>query len=262
MVKDGAETDVDCGGPACPKCQDGRKCAVTNDCNASHCQSGICCTVGSNRDSDSLDDCTEYTDNNAWTDPDIFNGLKGVVLPPCTGTLGSLSCNSQDTVPEVRACAAKTVAEQADQWAGWSWPSVSETDVCAASHGFSPNWSASCGTKNWAVYYTGKMTLPVAGRYCFKMAASSTSTTSCGTLVLNGDTGNSLVTTDGGNTVCINAQSATTAAVELYYQQSTGVGVVTTYGFDVIWCYAASGNCNPSNLSKPNTLVPQILRNK
>jgi hypothetical protein len=48
-VLDGAETDVDCGGP-CPACDVGRHCATSKDCVASWCSNGTCavasCTNG------------------------------------------------------------------------------------------------------------------------------------------------------------------------------------------------------------------------
>ena len=33
-VQNGAESDVDCGGPTCPKCEPGKKCGVDGDCTA------------------------------------------------------------------------------------------------------------------------------------------------------------------------------------------------------------------------------------
>jgi hypothetical protein len=39
-LKNGQETDVDCGGPACPKCVDGRKCMVGTDCQSGYCDQG------------------------------------------------------------------------------------------------------------------------------------------------------------------------------------------------------------------------------
>jgi hypothetical protein len=33
---DGAESDVDCGGPTCARCQTGRKCGSNTDCVAGH----------------------------------------------------------------------------------------------------------------------------------------------------------------------------------------------------------------------------------
>ncbi len=36
-IRDGLETDVDCGGPACPRCALGKYCATNTDCS-----SGVC----------------------------------------------------------------------------------------------------------------------------------------------------------------------------------------------------------------------------
>jgi hypothetical protein len=41
-IKDGAETDIDCGGPACPKCVLGKQCAVNADCQSNVCTAGVC----------------------------------------------------------------------------------------------------------------------------------------------------------------------------------------------------------------------------
>ncbi len=41
-VKDGQETDVDCGGSNAPKCADGKKCAVGDDCKDGSCKAGVC----------------------------------------------------------------------------------------------------------------------------------------------------------------------------------------------------------------------------
>ena len=40
--KDGTETDVDCGGPACKPCSLGKTCAVAGDCQSGSCVSGVC----------------------------------------------------------------------------------------------------------------------------------------------------------------------------------------------------------------------------
>lgn len=36
------ETDVDCGGPACPACEDGRRCIIHLDCVSQNCRDGSC----------------------------------------------------------------------------------------------------------------------------------------------------------------------------------------------------------------------------
>jgi hypothetical protein len=37
------ETDIDCGGPMCPQCGQGKKCNGDGDCQTGHCANGVCC---------------------------------------------------------------------------------------------------------------------------------------------------------------------------------------------------------------------------
>jgi hypothetical protein len=41
-VKNGSETDEDCGGPDCNKCDEGKQCKVNADCKKGVCAAGIC----------------------------------------------------------------------------------------------------------------------------------------------------------------------------------------------------------------------------
>ncbi len=41
-VKDGGETDIDCGGGTCPRCANGKSCSVDNDCVSGTCSNGVC----------------------------------------------------------------------------------------------------------------------------------------------------------------------------------------------------------------------------
>jgi hypothetical protein len=41
-VKNGGETDVDCGGPTCSDCSTGRTCSVNADCASNICTGGVC----------------------------------------------------------------------------------------------------------------------------------------------------------------------------------------------------------------------------
>ena len=43
-VKNGTEVDVDCGGPACAKCDTTKVCGVNSDCKSGLCAAGICAT--------------------------------------------------------------------------------------------------------------------------------------------------------------------------------------------------------------------------
>lgn len=41
-IKNGYETDVDCGGKTCPKCDLGKKCTAPTDCLSNNCKNNIC----------------------------------------------------------------------------------------------------------------------------------------------------------------------------------------------------------------------------
>jgi hypothetical protein len=41
-IKNGTETDIDCGGGSCPLCAEGRACAEGSDCTTGFCPSGVC----------------------------------------------------------------------------------------------------------------------------------------------------------------------------------------------------------------------------
>lgn len=42
-VKNGNESDVDCGGSVCKPCDGGKACASATDCGMGVCSSGVCC---------------------------------------------------------------------------------------------------------------------------------------------------------------------------------------------------------------------------
>jgi len=42
LLKDGSETDIDCGGATCAKCQQGKACLAASDCITGNCVTGIC----------------------------------------------------------------------------------------------------------------------------------------------------------------------------------------------------------------------------
>ena len=43
-IKDGNETDVDCGGGTCPSCALGKGCNAGSDCQSGYCSGGVCAT--------------------------------------------------------------------------------------------------------------------------------------------------------------------------------------------------------------------------
>lgn len=50
--KDGAESDVDCGGAMCPKCADNKACTGDSDCASGFCDNNVCATKTCAKDSE------------------------------------------------------------------------------------------------------------------------------------------------------------------------------------------------------------------
>jgi hypothetical protein len=65
QTKDGTETDVDCGGAACPKCADGKVCTDDADCTSALCMGGTCKAAPG---------CNDTIKNGAETDVDCGGG--------------------------------------------------------------------------------------------------------------------------------------------------------------------------------------------
>ncbi len=57
-LKNGVETDIDCGGKYCAACADGKQCLVDSDCSSKSCNQGICTS------------CSDQTQNGTETDVD------------------------------------------------------------------------------------------------------------------------------------------------------------------------------------------------
>jgi hypothetical protein len=91
-VKNGNETDVDCGG-SCGACAGGFSCAIATDCESNACETGRCalpsCENGVRDGFETDVDCgTECgpcaTGKACWSDGDCASKQCGA---PCTGTL-------------------------------------------------------------------------------------------------------------------------------------------------------------------------------
>src|SRR5688572_27754994 len=63
-VKGGAESDIDCGGPSCGACTDGKGCRAPGDCASGQCTAGICAKAA----------CSDDIKNGAESDVDCGGG--------------------------------------------------------------------------------------------------------------------------------------------------------------------------------------------
>ena len=76
-ILNGQETDVDCGGPACPTCADGKACQQNTDCTANSCFANVCGQAAPN--------CMDGAKNGQETDVDCGG-------PTCLGCANGNAC--------------------------------------------------------------------------------------------------------------------------------------------------------------------------
>jgi hypothetical protein len=113
---DGAETDVDCGGPVCPVCATGKVCKVDGDCSTSACDAyaHVCITNA----------CLDHTKDSTETDVDC-----GGSCPACAlgkGCLQMSDCASDVCDALMHVCISSTCEDHVKDG--------SETDVdCGGS---------------------------------------------------------------------------------------------------------------------------------
>lgn len=103
-IRDGQETDVDCGGPECPKCIDSKMCVADSDCAGKSCVNKICTTAN----------CKDGITNGDESDVDCG----GTVCAKCTigkrckapTDCGSLTCGADQACacPPAMAAVAKS----------------------------------------------------------------------------------------------------------------------------------------------------------
>jgi hypothetical protein len=95
-VKNGTETDIDCGGASCPSCADGKACLVGGDCTSKVCN-GTSHTC-------SAPTCTDSQKNGSETDVDCGGGTcvgQGKKCADGKGCMVSTDCTSANCVSSV-----------------------------------------------------------------------------------------------------------------------------------------------------------------
>jgi hypothetical protein len=98
-VKDGTETDVDCGG-LCPPCADGKMCKVDNDCTSMGCDA-LSLTCVANPCTDHQKDGTETdVDCGGGTCPTCADGKHCMVNSDCT----SMACDAVSFTCDASQC--------------------------------------------------------------------------------------------------------------------------------------------------------------
>jgi hypothetical protein len=102
-MKDGAETDIDCGGPSCLPCGEGLVCGVS-----SHCASGVCISVGGAPKTCQPATCMDTKINGNETDEDCG----GPDCPACSDNLACVaSTDCASKVCKDNLCATPTCTD-------------------------------------------------------------------------------------------------------------------------------------------------------
>jgi hypothetical protein len=104
-TKTGSETDIDCGGPICPACADGKQCLVATDCGSLFCHFGVCEEAtahdGVKDDSETDIDCGGARQSNGSPNPLSDHA------PPCA--VGKVCQLPSDCVEDI--CSTAPTAE-------------------------------------------------------------------------------------------------------------------------------------------------------
>lgn len=93
-IKNGTETDLDCGGSACPACSFGRGCAAASDCQTAACVGSVCQPPG----------CTDGRQNGNETDVDCGGGCS--LCAETKRCVAATDCSSQRCVGQRCVAAA------------------------------------------------------------------------------------------------------------------------------------------------------------
>jgi hypothetical protein len=100
LIKDGDETDVDCGGGTCPGCGGGKMCSSANDCAADfpNCTKGVCCNSACGAtcySCNSVGECVAQPVGfgDPTCPPDQACAPLGTAVPNCIGKAGA-SCTA------------------------------------------------------------------------------------------------------------------------------------------------------------------------
>ncbi len=211
-----------------------------DDCSTQPCGTFGCNT--SDRDADGLYDCDEENDNDAWTDPDVFNGVHARDLAACRA---SDLCTPIDTATELDACvSAGTLFQEQDLYKGWNTTALGFPG-CDDDMNFWPAWStcvpAQTVEPSFQVDYNGYIKFAAGGKQCFQLYSDDGT---CGALYLNGAQG-ALTTNDDAQ--CFDV----TAGVYPIRWFLSGKGA-----FRLAYCAGESSTCTPIDALPQRMLRP------
>ena len=143
-IRNNAETDIDCGGPACPACAVGSTCGRHEDCDSSVCRAGTCqapsCSDGKQNGDEGGVDCGGSCANQYSRDGH------------CAVQVSACSCGSSDGLSAV-ACGVN----------GGGGLSPTYLDASGSAAALSLCDSSNCDAYYWTLTYGPKLIVRTAG---------------------------------------------------------------------------------------------------
>jgi len=138
-LRNGAETDIDCGGSACPKCQDGFFCQGAEDCQSGLCVTGpsgaATCEPAASCDDDTVNGNETDTDCGGTSCPRCLEGALCALPSDCEsgGCEASPSGERRCVVPDTCGDGVQSGAETDRDCGGSRCPPCREGARCATN---------------------------------------------------------------------------------------------------------------------------------
>ena len=201
------------------------------------------CSPGADSDGDSLFDCAELGDDDPFTDPTVFNGVR---VQTRNHSYTAPACFLMDTVGEVRGLLNGPPDQELDQYAGWDFDDMPDNRT-HPGYGFLPPWTVPSLT--WQIDAVGYVQLE-AGRHCFEIAGRVDQ--ACGTLFIANtkasefggwdsvQQGSAAVAKHGAGAGCFDAPAGV-YPIRWHYEMDDQ----HVQEFHLRYCHGGDGDCSP-----------------
>jgi hypothetical protein len=195
-MKDGDETDIDCGGATCPACATGHGCSVGGDCVSRVCTAGKCTSDAGCADGtrEGFADAAAFTNIAACAGAWSLPGLVATTAPACNHVAGNDSENPTGTACNVadlcqagwHVCTTPSEVSTKSNGAGCAGAAITGSAFFVSRQ--SGGGAAQCGTGTNDLFGCGDVgqtpdpaTCAPFDRFSFDLCTALPNTWSCGT---------------------------------------------------------------------------------
>ncbi len=189
-------------------------------------------------DGDTLADCEELADRDAWTDPQVFNGAETSLTEGCAAISDCTAFAHRSTVD---TCTEAGVLELHDSYSGWSFRDLRGTEAppngfspCDPEYDFGPPW-AGCEPGLWGVRSRAQMKIERSGLHCFELTGAENG--GCGSFFFDGEDSGLL---SGEGPRCFDVPAGV-YPVEWFYRSTSG----PRRALELLYCAGGGEECTP-----------------